>query len=60
MEVSVQLYAPATLPREKSLKFPLDRRLGELQRRSRRNEKGNKSLPLPRIEPQSSMLKPSH
>jgi hypothetical protein len=36
MEETDQLHAPAALPRGKSLQYTLDRKLGELQNRSRR------------------------
>jgi hypothetical protein len=36
MKVSGQLHALAALPRENNLQYPLDRRLGEPQSRSRR------------------------
>jgi hypothetical protein len=47
MKVSGHLHAPAALPPEKELRYPLDKRLGE--------EKI--SQPLPGIEPRSSVLK---
>jgi hypothetical protein len=43
MEVSGQLRAPAILPRVKSRRYPLDRKLGGLQSRSGRSGEGKKS-----------------
>jgi hypothetical protein len=51
MEVSGQFHAPAALPQEKSLLYPLDRRLGGHQRRSGRGGVEKNSQPPPGIEP---------
>jgi hypothetical protein len=48
MEVSGQLHAPAALSPGKD---PLDRRLGGLQRRSRRGGEQKNSQSLPGLEP---------
>jgi hypothetical protein len=51
MEVSGKLHAPAALPVEKGLWYPLDRRLGKLQ--SWPGSFGEKNIfPRPDIEPQ--------
>jgi hypothetical protein len=51
MEVSGQLHAPAALPQGKSLRYPLDRRLGGLQSRSKRGgeEKNSRTRNLSRV-----------
>jgi hypothetical protein len=41
-------------------RYPLDRRLGEPQSRSRCSSEEEKSLPLPGIEPRSSSSQRSH
>jgi hypothetical protein len=53
MQVTGQLHAPAALPRGKSLRYPLDGRLAELQIRSGRGGDKKNYLSLPRIEGQS-------
>jgi hypothetical protein len=51
MEVSGQLHVPAALPQGKSPWFPLDRRMGGPQSRSKHDdEEKNSQLPLG-IEP---------
>jgi hypothetical protein len=49
MEISGQLHAPAAFPREKSPRYPLDRRLGGPQSRCGSCEE--KTVVLPEIEP---------
>jgi hypothetical protein len=53
MEVSDQLHAPISLPWEKSLQYPLERRLDGPQSQSGNGEE-KKALPLPGIKPWSS------
>jgi hypothetical protein len=50
MEVSGQRHAPVTLPQGRSLRYPLNRRLGGSQSRSGHGVKKN-SQPLPGLEP---------
>jgi hypothetical protein len=46
-----QLHAPAALPQGKGPWYPLDRRLGGPQNRSRRSGEEKNSQPLPGLEP---------
>jgi hypothetical protein len=51
MEDSGQLHAPAALPQGKSLRYPLDRRLGEPPSQSGRGGEDRNSQLLPGLEP---------
>jgi hypothetical protein len=51
MEVCGQLHVPAALLQGKSTCYPLDRRLGGPQRRSRGGGEEKNSQPLPGLEP---------
>jgi hypothetical protein len=55
MEVSGQLHAPAALLPERRLRYPLNRRVGGPQSRSRRCGEEQNSLPLSGIHPRSSV-----
>jgi hypothetical protein len=59
MELSGQLHALAVLPQEKSLQYPLDRRLGGPQSWSRHGGEEKNSQRLLGPETQSSSLQPS-
>jgi hypothetical protein len=50
MEVNGQLHAPAALSQEKSLRYPLDRRLGGSRSLSGRGNEEKNSQPPPRIK----------
>jgi hypothetical protein len=51
MEVSGQLHTPAALPPGQEARYPLDKRLGGPQSRSRRGGGEKNSQPPPGLEP---------
>jgi hypothetical protein len=51
VEVSGHLHPPVALPPVKSSSYPLDRRPGEPQSRSKRGGEERNSQPLPDLEP---------